>query len=138
MKTFIDFLAEQLQLAPLTKRSWPPLRKGGLDYARTTILTALNDFDGGIKRVIATDNGETVGAASYYIEADTLTIDRLGSLSKGVGTALMQHIIGVAKANKKVKRIQLWSSEMADSFYDRFGFKDTDEGDGHKILILST
>jgi len=102
------------------------------------MFTALNDDDRGIKRLIAVEDGKTVGAASYYFDkAGNMQIDRVGSLKKGAGTQLMNVMIGIAKA-KKAKKIDLVSSEMADTFYDRFGFVNTDEGDGHKVLVLTT
>lgn len=136
----MQFLAESFEVAPIKKSTWPPLRKGGKDYARTMISSALNDDDDGVKRIIVVDGDETVGAASYYMSRERGTkdvvLDRLGSLAPGVGTALLQYVITDAK-KMGADRIVLWSSEDADTWYYRFGFEDMPgDQDGGRVLDL--
>jgi len=121
----------------------PPVKQDGLEWntrapavnrARNMLHSALN-ADSDAKRVIAVQDGEVVGAASYYPKAARWIIDRIGSLQKGVGTQLMQYIISAAN-EKGVSEIELWATDSSNTFYDNFGFK-TIGDKGHKLLKLA-
>jgi GNAT superfamily N-acetyltransferase len=139
MLTFKQFLTEEVVISPVTAKR-PKMAAGGIDRARNMLASALNNTDRGVKRLMAVEDGQIVGAISYYADRKKWIIDRVGSLKKGVGTMLMKQVIDAAR-KAGADRIELWATETSDSFYDRFGFEDTGNtgvGEGHKVLVLTT
>jgi len=137
MLTFKRFLTEQVVIGPVT-RNRPKMAPGGIDRARNMLASALNNTDRGVKRLMAVEDGQVIGAISYYPHKKRWVIDRMGSLKKGTGTALLKQVIDAARA-AKAERIELWATDTSDSFYGPFGFKDTGDettGKGHKVLLL--
>lgn len=126
MLTFKQFLVEEgpvISPAPLVRSKRPPLADGGVDRARSMINMALNNDDRGVKRLMAVQDGKVVGAISYYPNQRRWIIDRVGSLQKGIGSLLVKHVIGLAKA-AGASMVVLWATDTSDSFYGQFGFKD--------------
>jgi hypothetical protein len=143
MLSFKQFLTDEVVIGPVARNRpkvvvVPSDADAARKRARNMLNSALTNTDSGVKRLMAVEGGQIVAAVSYYADRKKWIIDRIGSLKKGVGTLLMQHVIDAAK-KAGADRIELWATATSDTFYDRFGFEDsgnTGVGEGHKVLVL--
>lgn len=141
MLSFKQFLSEEVVVVPAPRVRLPLLKDGPhwTDRGRNMTLSALNDTDRGIKRLVAIENGMIVGAVSYQPYKKRWVIDRIGSLKKGVGTLLMTRVISLAK-EASAERIELFATSTSDTFYNGLGFKNISSNkpssDIPKVLLL--
>lgn len=84
------------------------------------------------KIVSRSADGKVVAALSYSVEGKSLHVDHFGSVQKGAGSPLFNHIL--TEADKKGLNVTLVPSEVAQTFYDRYGFK-SDGRAGSQLLI---
>lgn len=85
------------------------------------ILSAVRDLTNDVY-VKRSQSGEIIGAASYYLDGDTMVINHMGSKQKGVGRSMVNSIIDIAK-EEGAATIRADARVGARSFWDHIGFK---------------
>lgn len=81
---------------------------------------AINDSKDTILVVDRKEN-KLVGAASYEVRADEIFLNHIGSIDKGSGSRILNHIIDVSK--KEQLPIKLESRMQARKYWEKFNFK---------------
>ncbi len=74
------------------------------------------------------DKGKIIGCGGYHFEGDKTT----GRLSwdffdptykgRGLGRQMISHCLEEIRNNKKLRKISVWTSQLAYPFYAKFGF----------------
>ena len=126
MKFIIKSPITKLEFISYYKLRWEILRK----KFDNSIESAKDELENHSYHVMAVskDINEVIGVGRMHqIDDETIQIRFMGVKSScrgfGVGTALLLHLIQIAKTKKKNKKIVLHSRENSVLFYKNNGFK---------------
>ncbi len=105
----------------------------------------LDDLDDAALHLLARRDGRPVGAARLLLGGDTVKVGRVCVLAdqrgQGLGAALMQAAVAVARELPGAKRVKLGAQTHALGFYASLGFvaqgpEYLDAGIAHRDMVL--
>jgi len=123
-----------MRLAKIPRREWSALHQELRNFHYYTARVFVPGTEE--HRALLNEHGIVVGAVSYSIETDRVRVYSLGSMVRGGGTQLMNHVERVAQ--KRGVPVRLAAERAALGFYLKRGYtKIPGQKKTCKILYLS-